>query len=317
MHIIHFLYGITFVVFFYLIRFSENYNYFLETLISIPSLFYVIPLFSLAIVHKLLNHKETATYLFIFSLIWFLFGSELIINLNRQNIEDLKISENEIKVVQWNIRGWDEELLDTFPDYLKELNADLYLLQEAQIPYFLNASEYVSLLKEQFNGYYIAQNNEFLTVSRYPISSFGVAKENGFQKTEINIKGEEFIVLNAHILAPFVNPLYFPYENFFEKREAQFKELYKEINSSNSELIVAGDFNSLPHHPHIRKMKSILKQNNPNKNISFPRTFATYLPLIRIDYLFSNLDNSFLEYTALKAEYRQIDHFGIVSKVSY
>ena len=65
------------------------------------------------------------------------------------------------------------------------------------------------------------------------------------------------------------------------------KKLIKNCNENKQTLIICGDFNSIPFHPVISKIKKRLQITNPTYD-NYSYTFPTNYPILQLDKCYSN-----------------------------
>jgi len=127
-------------------------------------------------------------------------------------------------------------------------------------------------------------------LSKYPILTSDYNEKGNFVKTTIDMGDNLLDVFNIHLEVPF---FYF-YGNFTERRKEQFNELLKNVVLKRT--IIAGDFNTMTNHNFIKILKKNFLISNPVGFMSFPTTWPSFFPLIRIDFAFSSKDVKPIEY---------------------
>ncbi|MGW4795574.1 endonuclease/exonuclease/phosphatase family protein [Nonomuraea sp. NPDC004297] len=174
-----------------------------------------------------------------------------------------------IKVFAWNTGYWEmENNPDAFFTFLRQQDADVYLLQE-HLYAIRNDTPYNEViridatprLRTEFPGYQISIEGEFVTMSRLPIvaehrqtvSSTGddwFWKGPKFQRTEIQVGGRPVSFYNVHLPGPYRdgNPLT---AGFYERQVKQSLWRYENLSRLRADVaanplptVLAGDFNS-------------------------------------------------------------------------
>lgn len=135
--------------------------------------------------------------------------------------------------------------------------------------------------------------------SKYPIKSNHFIKNSSGlainQVCVINVKGKEIALVNAHLASPAVaveNPdrFYSFYRENYKRRIEQMKSTldYVEKNYKELPMIIAGDMNSMPFEPFMKKMRyqwtDVYKKKGTGMGWNFPNVASIPFPFIRLDY---------------------------------
>tara|TARA_Y100000389_G_C17452924_1_gene516062 strand:- start:1396 stop:2289 length:894 start_codon:yes stop_codon:yes gene_type:complete len=200
-----------------------------------------------------------------------------------------------LTILNWNIHYFtDYQNNCTFIkqfDYLKEKQPDIICLQEVKCKTFEINNKKCNQLKciAEKLGYYHIHINELAVLSKYKIlhhkfishypnsNSFG----NRSILFHIKVNNKIITILNLHL-----NNDLFGMEqlSFYYK---YLKKLIQKYNESKQILIICGDFNSIPLHPIISKLKHRLQIANPEYD-NYPHTFPTNYPILQLDKCYSN-----------------------------
>ncbi len=234
-------------------------------------------------------------------------------------------SSQELKIFNWNTNCWDQHKnKDQFYRYLKKQQADVYLLQEylygsldwsdpknqisaaeirrqkffricSVVPGFPIHYQWIDdtqRLKTEFPGYYLATNQQFVIISRFPIISSQADYSEQYAVTDLKIRGRTVRFFNVHLLLHIEpeNPLkpYF-YEALrrrFLARKLALKNLQRDLQNTKHDYLIAGDFNSSKA---MGVMGELFKQHQDAASYSrelLPLTFQfAGLKLWRFDYV--------------------------------
>jgi endonuclease/exonuclease/phosphatase (EEP) superfamily protein YafD len=212
-----------------------------------------------------------------------------------------------IKVVSWNTRVWDSLREDGLFQQLKSKDADVYLLQEVV---FSRNPGLENRLAAVFPGYHFAYSGEFLTISRYPIISSSFPISGGYSRHIIDVSGKTISFYNVHLRVPiFGDRLRQDNIYDFRTRRGQFTDLQQDLFKDTAAVFLGGDFNSTRNYSFIRILEKQLQMNQPNGVLLFPKTYHSQLPIIRIDYQFTNKSNVFVKYERIGGTIS--DHSGL------
>lgn len=181
------------------------------------------------------------------------------------------------------------------------------------------------------------------TFSKYPIISnqkytFKQGYENFCVITDI-VKGRDTLrILNTHLESVrfgkedyvFVNELaknsgknnditqgskviFSKMKKAFQKRAVQVMELAEIIHSSPYRVILCADFNDTPASYAYRQIAKIQKDAFTEAGSGLGQTYAGFIPILRIDYIFVDQTMSVLDY---KTIHRNLsDHYPIVATI--
>ena len=198
-----------------------------------------------------------------------------------------------LKFVSWNTQFWQEGTSkDAFYAFLQDQKADVYQLQE------FNNAETLTEVGKHFKGYFLDENKDVITISKYPIKTHYKESHGSFMRSDINIDGKIISLYNMHLpihlLPSLVRDPYAFLVNMkekFETRQNIIQELEKNVLSNEYSYIVSGDFNSTLSMGVMNALLSKSKDSyDASKNI-YPVTWMSdgWLSLYRIDYALSSL----------------------------
>lgn len=235
---------------------------------------------------------------------------------------------NSINVINWNTLMWDENKdTEAFYSFLQNANADVFILQEAlysaanhpshtqdprlsqPVPIthavtglekdyllFNKASE----LAKRFPGYFWVHHQQFLVLSRFPIVGADLDPSEQFQIVDIQVGESQLRLFNVHMIlhlefhSPFSARFYSALERRLRARQIGFRNLQTAIENTETDYLVAGDFNS----PKAMGTMGWLNKNHDDAyrygDQWLNHTFEyNGWRLWRFDYLFANKDRQF------------------------
>lgn len=221
-----------------------------------------------------------------------------------------------ITVVSWNTEYWDQDWRDGgqgfepgFYDYLRELDADVYLLQEYifLIPDFplrltnVREIDKVERLQDEFPGFHIAVAGSQITVSRFPIIRHGgldsapwlpeslrelPADMDYFPdfhietlRTDLQVGDEGISFYNTHIRQPQDDVRIYRGETrrdtwqAHHRRTASFQALRADVEENHLPVVVGADLNSSTVTGLLRLLPDQLVDRTPAINSLYPTTW--------------------------------------------
>lgn len=198
-----------------------------------------------------------------------------------------------LKLVSWNTGFWHEGTnRDAFYQFLQDQKADVYQLQE------FDNEETLAEVEKHFKGYFLDENQDVITISKFPLKTQYKNGSGNYMRSDINIDGQIISLYNMHLpihLLPklVTDPLAFlaNIKSRFDLRSNILQELEKNVLTNEYSYIVSGDFNSTlsmgTMNPLLSKSKDAF---DASKNI-YPITWMSdgWLSLYRIDYALSSL----------------------------
>lgn len=227
-----------------------------------------------------------------------------------------------VKVFNWNTKCWDlDKDKNRFYEFLKEQNADIYLLQEYMyylpdwqtrkdmaidpakivkncsfIPGFSKKFMLINdelRIKEEFPGYYYSPNFQFVIISRYPIIQSYLDSSEQFAVSDININGIAVRFFNVHMVLhlkpsnPLAIEFYHDMHRRFLARRIGFTNLLNNINNTVSDYLIAGDFNTTKHMGSLNSLYRNHFDAIKFSNDLYSNTFKYHgLRFWRLDYIF-------------------------------
>ena len=260
-----------------------------------------------------------------------------------------------INVFSWNTWYWDQPgdtgatepppggtaaaTVDGFYQYLREQNADVYLLQEYlylhdDIPVLVNGED---RLRQEFPGYQIATAGELVTMSRLPV--VGVRKlsllpylpagrdldmpggpelhdfyTDKLLRTDIDVHGQVMSFYNAHIPTPVEpNPSSFrpsAMSEAHDTRQATLRALAADLAGNPRPAMLSGDFNTSPAMGLLRMVPDRLRDVSSALRSVYPTSWDDRsLRLWRIDWVFATPEVTVNQYRLISSR-GQSDHRG-------
>lgn len=304
-------------VFMALYLFFNGKHPFINYLACAPSLFFVIvPLLILLV--SLFSRKKR---LIILSLGGLAAGcTQIELNIYHKTFHSVQDGERAVSVFNWNTMMWDDNKnKEEFFGFLQDQRADIYVLQEAIyaagnhtegsdptiiykpspitsiVPGLTNDYLFFDKNEEiqsRFPGYYVSQQDQYVVISRFPVIRSVLDPSQQFQTIDVDIDGYTLRLFNVHIVLqletfnPF-EPHFFPaLKRRFEARAAGMENLLKGIESTDSDYIVLGDFNS----PSTMNYMDVLKMDHEDmfsySDKLMPVTYSFMgIKLWRFDYI--------------------------------
>ena len=135
--------------------------------------------------------------------------------------------------------------------------------------------------------------------SKYPIAQTKVLNNTSglpiYVISELDISGKKHLVVNAHIASPAIafhkegNMIRLLWEN--EKmRRKQVEQLETYLSGQSIEnIIMAGDMNTMPSEPLMRKLRNnwvdVYDYTNWSLGYNFPNSWRSKRPITRLDYI--------------------------------
>jgi Endonuclease/Exonuclease/phosphatase family len=153
-------------------------------------------------------------------------------------INDPSVPAGAIRVFSWNAQSSDSAA------YLREQNADVYLLQE-----YGGVDE----LRLRFPEHTLVARGGLVTLSRFPVVGQEVVGSDRVLRTDINVRGRILSVYNTRVPLPFTSatsPLepsfYRHVRTVSAERHAQLDNLVTDVTTNRGPVLVAGDFATSP-----------------------------------------------------------------------
>lgn len=217
-----------------------------------------------------------------------------------------------VKVFAWNTDYWQmSNDKDAFYAFLRQQDADIYLLQE----YVYRRGEPTRIddsarLRTEFPGYQMSVEGELLTLSRLPIVAAHhhpapgtgmdwFRKGTKAQRTDIRVGGRTVSFYNVHLPVPFRisgKPLSGSFYRALKEQSVwrlrELRKLRADLAGNPHPAVLAGDFNS----PwmELSPLGADTRVHGPTGSLAPPRTWPVSdypLPrLWRLDWLFTTGD---------------------------
>lgn len=200
-----------------------------------------------------------------------------------------------LTILNWNIHYFTDTkdnctFIQQF-EYLKEKQTDIICLQEVKCKTFEINNKKCNQLKciAEKLGYYYIHIDELAVLSKYKIKQHKFISHypnsNSFGNRcilfKIEINNKIITILNLHL-----------HNDLFGAEQLSFyykylKDMINYYNNTKQILIICGDFNSIPFHPLLYKIKRRLQIDNSNYD-NYSNTFPTDYPLFQLDKCYSN-----------------------------
>lgn len=226
-----------------------------------------------------------------------------------------------VRVLAWNTEYWaDGEEADDFYAYLREQQADVYLLQE-HVAWDLAGhrpirADHVAELREHFPGFHVVAVGELLTLSRYPIEAWhgldnwphlsdpalGMPPDGAFTeyyrykslRTDLLIDGAVTSFYNVHVpvqldisMDPFSGEFYSFMRAQEVRRQSTHRALRQDLEANPLPTVVAGDMNGTSAMGELRWLKDRLDDALPASDRLHPGTWPAAGPAAwRLDWAF-------------------------------
>lgn len=238
---------------------------------------------------------------------------------------------------------------DAFYTYLRDQDADVYLLQEYVYmwddfaPFRVTDRERI---EAEFPEHHVAILGEFVTLSRYPIRAqtgldlrpwlteeHGVRPPPGSElpeyyttkalRTDIEVGSRLISLYNTHIPPPDQRTSLHRGESRqavrlqYDLRRASLRSLAEDVAANPLPTVVTGDFNSSPASGMPRLLPDRLVDAAPALRSLYPATWSEQwpLPLWRIDWAFTTAELTVHDYDLIRAGDLS-DHSGLRLNVS-
>jgi len=255
-------------------------------------------------------------------------------------------TSRELKIFNWNTNCWDQHKnKDQFYQFLKKQQADIYILQEylygsldwsdprnqisaaeikrrklfricSVVPGFPVHYQWIDdtkRLRAEFPGYYLATNQQFVMISRFPIVAAHADYSEQYAVTDLKIDGRIVRFFNVHLLLhiepenPLQSYFYEALQRRFVARKLALNNLKADLKKTEYGYLIAGDFNSTKA---MGLMSELLHEHQDAINYSrqlLPLTFQfAGLKLWRFDYFLLRKEKKLQVKT-----YRNLDHHGL------
>ena len=190
-----------------------------------------------------------------------------------------------------NPRATAECLLQT----AKEEKLDVLLLQEYKSHWDFDTTEFKKIFRKDFP--YISIKDECACISRYPIKRHKRARYADFSgkysDLSLDLPSEQDLrIFAVHMITTGVNAERVSFTTLrgnAEIRENQAESLKRSVETVNSALLVAGDFNSVAGSKVYRKLlRAGLSDSFFKAGHGKGSTYREGVDFLRIDYIFNN-----------------------------
>jgi vancomycin resistance protein VanJ len=218
-------------------------------------------------------------------------------------------SKDSIRVVSYNIRGASDTT-----KFLAEANADIICLQESR-----DLAGLYDKLKVQLPNYQSLNSGELTLFSKFPIletKTFRVPKSNRvWTEHLLKVRGLPLRVFNVHFLTLNIqgrnakDSVSTRVTRFSQYRWEIANAILERVQTSLEPVLICGDFNTPPRGSLYRAFSRHLTDAFAARSFGFGFSYRSDLPVLRIDYVFTNLlvQNAFIPDT------RASDHRPMVA----
>ncbi len=256
-------------------------------------------------------------------------------------------SDNKLTIVTYNVHSFGNEVTGysakEFAKLMHESKVDIICFQE----YSGNADFTNKDLFDTFSKYYpysyISDKPSISIYSKYPITEFKSIlfkqSNNGAIWADLDVKGMKVRVISVHMQTTSFNglrskiakdskiydqeekPKYlFQYYNSIlneniKKRAIQAKQIAKIVDSTNTPILLCGDFNDLPNSYTYNTLKGYLKDGFKSAGNGFASTYKGLYNTLRIDYIFYTDIFTPVRYETIPFE--MSDHNPVLMEVSF
>uniref|UniRef100_UPI0010323436 endonuclease/exonuclease/phosphatase family protein n=1 Tax=Streptomyces otsuchiensis TaxID=2681388 RepID=UPI0010323436 len=244
-----------------------------------------------------------------------------------------------VRVFAWNTEYWaDSDDPAAFYAYLREQEADVYLLQE-HVSWDLDGhrpvrADHVAELREAFPGFHVVALGELLTLSRYPIEEWrgldawphlsdpaaGMPPDGAFPeyyryktlRTDLRIDGSVTSFYNIHVpvqLDISMNPFSAQFFSFMRaqevRRQATYRALEEDLDHNPLPTVVAGDLNATSAMGEVRGLSDRLRDAVHASDRLHPVSWPAGGPVAwRLDWAFTSE-------SVTVHDYRMVDSRGM------
>lgn len=202
-------------------------------------------------------------------------------------------AQEQVTVFSWNTGNWNEEDDHAaFYSFLRDQKADVYQLQE----YWAQSSilDSVARIQEQFPGYTVVADDQFVTITKFPVLSHALGRSDGYLRTDQVVGNHTVRFYNVHLSLQFGRDM----QARFVRRRREMQELVDDA-AAEAAVYISGDFNATTA---MGIMKPILQSYHDAIEASrnpLPTTWSYDwhfpFPLWRIDFDLASRDIAFLQ----------------------
>lgn len=244
--------------------------------------------------------------LYIFpALLLIIFPAFQISDINLHAFSRNEAADPDISVFTWNSRFWDDGIDESDAiAFLKEQNADVYLIQEFMTRTGKEIDE--SNVTEAFPEFSVHKTGELLTLSRFEIIERHNNNQDEFLRTDILVENTRVSFYNVHI------PVHIfrdgeRMEYLHDWRIEEIDKLAADLRENTNPYVVSGDFNTTKSMGLLSKLDSLSFDSINQSREIIPSTWSLFgVNLWRIDYLFTDYDQKIEA-----VSYQRIDPEGL------
>ncbi|GAA1858468.1 endonuclease/exonuclease/phosphatase family protein [Myceligenerans crystallogenes] len=231
----------------------------------------------------------------------------------------------DVVVVGWNTFSWEQENDPRgFYDYLRSLDADVYMLQEHQhaaAPDDRPAPlDDLDRVRRELPGYTAVAEGEFLTLSRYPVTASSALAPDDLPpprtdwpeywdvralRTDVRVGDRTLSLYNTHApdlfnvnRSPFQADFYEELADSASRRTSHLGELRDDLRRNPHPVVLTGDLNVQPGSADLRWYDGLRDAARGGAD-RYPATFPAGLALWRLDWMFTSDDVGVLDHDVL------------------
>lgn len=203
-------------------------------------------------------------------------------------------SERHIRIVAWNTEYWHQhDDPGQFYEYLRGLDADIYLLQE----YICHVGQWRFRLLDDdarlftaFPGYHVTVTGQLVTISRLPVASVAAMSGEDILRVDVEAAdgGPVLSTYNLHIpvqigpYSPFTRQFYRVLREQAGERDRQLRQLAADVAQNAGPVVVAGDFNASAAVGDVRRLEAVLTDAIRAHGSIYPVSWNCHRRLLRM-----------------------------------
>lgn len=201
----------------------------------------------------------------------------------------------QLRVVTFNLHGDRNEALEAVDTWLREIDADIVLIQERPTVY---AEEGLPALLDIYPTQSDQQVTRLYLLSKHPTEL--TDSDTRWTRSVVHVDGQDIAVYNVHFIYPFLDKGRFglgknilgwvaSYDE--TERNQQIDDLLEYLESETLPYLVAGDFNASQHSMVYGSIVLALNDSFRKTASGLGSTWPAYFPVLRLDYVL--YDNTF------------------------
>jgi vancomycin resistance protein VanJ len=201
-----------------------------------------------------------------------------------------------LRVVTFNLWGNYNQRIDEVEDWLREIDADVVLLQEVPTQYQENGIVALEDLypEQHYQGW------RQLILAKHPFT-IEDPSINTYDIFVIEMEGQPLVIYHVHLSYPFrdgdatrsitgFGPIDFLFNYDESPRNRQIEQLLNRVETETRPYLVVGDFNLSQHSIRYGTLADVLTDSYREAASGLGATWPADTPLLRLDYVFHNDD---------------------------